>query len=243
MELPGKIALVTGGAHRVGREIAIALAHAGCHLAIHYHNAEKAAKATAADAQEHGGDAAIFRSDLSKLDEIEGLFRFIDSQFGPLHILVNSAAIMKRVAFQEAEKDDWHNTIDLNLKAPFFCIQKAAERMRINGAGAIVNVSDIAGLRPWRDYPIHSVSKAGLEMLTKVAARAYAPEIRVNAVAPGPVLKPDEMSDTRWQEIGDALPLQRSGNASDVARAVIFLLENDFITGETLVVDGGNRLI
>lgn len=115
--------------------------------------------------------------------------------------------------------------------------------MRINGAGAIVNISDIAGLRPWRDYPVHSVSKAGLEMLTKVAARTYTPEVRVNAVAPGPVLKPGEMPDTRWQEIGNALPLHRCGNASDVARAVIFLLENDFITGETLVVDGGSQLI
>jgi len=243
MELPGKIALVTGGAHRVGREIALALAHAGCYLAIHYHKAEKAAKATAAEAQALGVDAAIFRADLSKLDEIDGLFSLIDSQFGPLDILVNSAAIMKKVDFLKADEDDWHNTIDLNLKAPFFCIQKAVERMQINGAGAIVNISDIAGLRPWRDYPVHSISKAGLEMLTKVAARAYAPEVRVNAVAPGPVLKPDEMPNERWQEIGSALPLQGSGNASDVARAVIFLLENDFITGETLVVDGGNQLI
>ena len=243
MELPGKIALVTGGAHRVGREIAIALAAAGCHLAIHYHNSEKAAKGTASEAQALGVNAAIFRSDLRELDQIEGLFRLIDSEFGPLDILVNSAAIMKKVAIQKADEDDWTSTIDLNLKAPFFCIQKAAERMRISGAGAIVNISDIAGLRPWRDYPVHSMSKAGLEMLTKVAARTYAPEVRVNAVAPGPVLKPGEMPDARWQEIGNALPLHRCGNASDVARAVIFLLENDFITGETLVVDGGNQLI
>ena len=243
MELPGKTALVTGGAHRVGREISIALAHAGCHLAIHYHHSEKAAKDTASTAQVLGVNAAIFRADLRKADQIEGLFQLIDSQYGPLDILVNSAAIMKKVAFQKADEGDWYNTIDLNLKAPFFCIQKAAERMLINGAGAIVNISDIAGLRPWRDYPIHSVSKAGLEMLTKVAARAYAPEIRVNAVAPGPVLKPDEMSDGRWQELGAALPPQHCGNAADVARAVIFLLENDFITGETLVVDGGNQLI
>jgi NAD(P)-dependent dehydrogenase (short-subunit alcohol dehydrogenase family) len=243
MELPGKTALVTGGAHRVGREISIALAHAGCHLAIHYHHSEKAAKDTASTAQALGVNAAIFRADLRKADQIEGLFQLIDSQYGPLDILVNSAAIMKKVAFQKANEGDWYNTIDLNLKAPFFCIQKAAERMLINGAGAIVNISDIAGLRPWRDYPIHSVSKAGLEMLTKVAARTYAPEIRVNAVAPGPVLKPDEMSDARWQELGAALPLQHCGNAADVARAVIFLLENDFITGETLVVDGGNQLI
>ncbi len=243
MEVPGKIALVTGGAHRVGREIAIALAQAGCHLAIHYHNSEKAAKDTASAAKALGVNAAIFRSDLRKLDQIEGLFQLIDSEFGHLDILVNSAAIMNKIAFQKADEEDWHNTIDLNLKAPFFCIQQAAERMQINGAGAIVNISDLAGLRPWREYPVHSVSKAGLEMLTKVAARAYAPEIRVNAVAPGPVLKPDGMPDARWQEIGDTLPLQRPGNASDVARAVIFLLENDFITGETLVVDGGNRLV
>ena len=243
MELPGKIALITGGAHRVGREIAITLAQAGCHLAIHYHNSDKAAKDTASAAKAIGVNAAIFRADLRKADQIEVLFQLIDSQYGPLDILVNSAAIMNKVAFQKAEEDDWHDTIDLNLKAPFFCIQKAAERMLINGAGAIVNISDIAGLRPWRDYPIHSVSKAGLEMLTKVAARAYAPEIRVNAVAPGPVLKPDEMSNARWQELGAALPLQHCGNAEDVARAVIFLLENDFITGETLVVDGGNQLI
>ncbi len=243
MELHGKIALVTGGAHRVGREIAIALAQAGCHLAIHYHNADKAAKDTASAAKALGVNAAVFRSDLRKLDQIEGLFRLIDSEFGPLDILVNSAAIMNKIAFQKADEEDWHNTIDLNLKAPFFCIQQAAERMQINGAGAIVNISDLAGLRPWREYPVHSISKAGQEMLTKVAALAYAPEIRVNAVAPGPVLKPDGMPASRWQEIGDALPLQRPGNASDVARAVIFLLENDFITGETLVVDGGNRLV
>ncbi|MGB2895568.1 MAG: SDR family oxidoreductase [Anaerolineales bacterium] len=243
MELPGKIALVTGGAHRVGREISIALAHAGCHLAIHYHNSEKAAKATAAEAHALGVNAAIFRADLTKLDQVESLFQFIDNNFGPLDFLVNSAAIMKKVSFQNSDEATWRNTIDLNLKAPFFCIQKAAERMKITGKGAIINISDIAGLRPWRDYPIHSVSKAGLEMLTKVAARTYAPEVRVNAVAPGPVLKPDEMPDTRWQEIGGALPLQRCGGASDVARAVIFLLENDFITGETLVVDGGNQLI
>jgi len=230
MELPEKIALVTGGAHRVGREIAIALAQTGCHLAIHYHNSEKDAKDTASAVKALGVNSAIFRSDLRKLDQIEGLFQLIDSEFGTLDILVNSAAIMNKIAFQKADEDDWHNTIDLNLKAPFFCIQQAAERMQINGAGAIVNISDLAGLRPWREYPVHSVSKAGLEMLTKVAARAYAP------------VKPDGMPDARWQEIGDALPLQRPGNASDVARGVIFLLENDFITGETLVVDGGSRL-
>jgi NAD(P)-dependent dehydrogenase (short-subunit alcohol dehydrogenase family) len=243
MQLPGKIALVTGGAHRVGREIAIALAQAGCHLAIHYHASEKKAKDTATAAQALGVNAVIIRSDLRKLDQIEGLFRGFDSKFGHLDILVNSAAVMNKIAFQTADEDDWHNTIDLNLKAPFFCIQQAAERMRINGAGAIVNITDLAGLRPWRDYPVHSVSKAGLEMLTKVAARAYAPEIRVNAIAPGPVLKPDSLPDARWQKIGDALPLQHPGDPSDVTRGVIFLLESDFITGETLVVDGGNQLV
>ena len=243
MELPGKIALVTGGAHRVGREIALALADAGCHLAIHYYNAEEAAQDTVSEAQARGVNAITIRSDLRKFDQIEELFRHIDEDLGPLDILINSAAVMEKVAFQTAVEDDWDYTIDLNLKAPAFCIQKAAERMHLSGAGAIVNISDLAGLRPWLDYPIHSISKAGVEMLTKVAARVYAPEIRVNAVAPGPVMKPDKMSAARWREIGETLPLQRCGDASDVARAVIFLLENDFISGETLVVDGGNQLI
>ena len=112
-----------------------------------------------------------------------------------------------------------------------------------NDGGVVINISDIAGLQPWVDFPVHSISKVGVEMLTKIAALSFAPNVRVNAVAPGPVLKPDQMTEERWAQIGGELPLGHAGEPADVAEAVIFLLKNDFITGETLVVDGGNQLI
>jgi len=131
----------------------------------------------------------------------------------------------------------------LNLRAPFLCIQRAAEIMERNPGGSVVNISDIAGLRPQARFPVHSISKAGIEMLTRVAARALGPAIRVNAVAPGPVLKPEHMSSSRWGEIGAKLPLGTSGRPEDVVEAVMFLVQNPWITGETLVVDGGSQLV
>jgi NAD(P)-dependent dehydrogenase (short-subunit alcohol dehydrogenase family) len=131
---------------------------------------------------------------------------------------------------------DWDQTLDLNLKGAFFCLQQAAKRMRI---GAIVNISDVIGRRPWKRFPVHSISKAGLEMLTQVASLALAPDIRVNAIAPGLVLRPSTMDPARWEALSAKSPLQRSGTPKDIVEAVLFLLKNDYITGETLVVDGG----
>jgi pteridine reductase len=142
-----------------------------------------------------------------------------------------------------ASESDWQATVDLNLKGAFFVLQQAAIRIRRAGGGAIVNLADIAGLQPWPRFPIHSISKAGLLALTQLAALALAPDIRVNAVVPGPVLKPDRMPEDRWRTIGDALPLRRTGTPGDVARSVRFLLENDFVTGESLLVDGGNQFV
>jgi pteridine reductase len=160
-----------------------------------------------------------------------------------LDVLVNSAAIMQRIDFDEVGVEDWSSTINLNLRAPFFCIQHAARIMKRNHGGVIINISDIAGLKPWPRFPVHSISKAGMEMLTRVAARTYAPEIRINAIAPGPVLKPDEMSDERWKQIGAKLPLGKPGNPAAIVEAVLFLIQNDAITGETLAVDGGDQLV
>jgi pteridine reductase len=242
MDLAGKIALVTGSAHRVGRKIALALAERGCDLLIHYNNSASEAQAVVDAANAIGVRAASVQADLSTLNGIEKLFKGLDKAYKRLDLLVNSAAIMHQVNLISVSEQDWDRTLDLNLKAPFFCIQRAAERMQPRG-GAIVNISDVAGLRPWRRYPTHSISKAGLEMLTGVAARALGPKIRVNAVAPGPVLRSEWIDERRWQELTDALPLQRGGSPDDVAEAVIFLFENDFITGETLVVDGGRNLV
>jgi pteridine reductase len=242
MDLVGKIALVTGSAHRVGRNIALALAERGCDLLIHYNNSASEAQSAADAARATGVRAASVQADLSRLNGIEKLFQGFDQVYKRLDLLVNSAAIMHQVNLMSVSEEEWDQPLDLNLKAPFFCIQRAAERMQPQG-GAIVNISDVAGLRPWGRYPTHSISKAGLEMLTAVSARALGPKIRVNAVAPGPVLRSEWIDERRWQEITGGLPLQREGSPGDVAEAVIFLCENDFITGETIIVDGGRNLV
>ncbi len=242
MKLKGKNALVTGSGHRVGREIALGLAKRGCNLILHYHSSDEKAEETLREIEASGVRAISVQADLRDQFELKSLFSAADSSFDRLDILVNSAAIMEKLDFLDADADAWYRTMALNLRAPFFCIQEATRQM-LPGKGVVINISDIAGLRPWASYPIHSISKAGVEMLTQVAAAAFAPDIRVNGIAPGPVMKPELLDDDRWNEIGATVPLQRSGNAGDVSRAVIFLCENDYITGETLVVDGGNMLL
>jgi len=241
MNLEGKIALVTGGAHRVGRSIALALAREGCDLVVHYHRSQAEAEATVRQLNQAGAPAVAVQADLSQPAGIEHLFGEVDRLRGRLDILINSAAILTPVDLLTATYADWASTMDLNLRAPFFCLQAAARRMQAHG-GAIVNISDVAGQRPWRRYPIHSISKAGVDMLTRTAALALAPAIRVNGVAPGPVEKPTRMADDRWAEIGRAVPLGRTGSGDDVAAAVVFILRNDYLVGETIAVDGGDLI-
>ncbi|HSR48208.1 MAG TPA: SDR family oxidoreductase [Anaerolineales bacterium] len=240
MDLNGRSAVVTGGAHRVGRAIALALAERGCSLVVHYHRSREAAEQTAKEAERLGVRATPIGADLRQLGGVHGLFEHVDRAFDRLDVLVNSAAILEPVDLLAASEADWQSTIDLNLKAAFFCLQAAARRMHSSGGGAVVNISDVAGQRAWSRYPIHSISKAGLDMLTRTAALALAPDIRVNGVAPGPVEKPAGMTDLRWREIGGALPLRRPGTAADVAAAVVFCLENEYLVGETIPVDGGD---
>ncbi len=242
MDLKGKTAIVSGGAHRVGGAISLALAERGCRVVVHFHTSAAQADKTASEIEALGVERLKVQADLSQHAEVLALFEAIDQAGWSVDILVNSAAIMKADDLLTADETDWARTIDLNLKGAFFCLQQAAMRMQTQG-GLIVNITDIAGRRPWPRHPIHSISKAGLEMLTQVAALRLAPKIRVNAIAPGPVVKPESMSTNRWQKITHELPLQRGGDARDVARAVLFLAENEFITGETLVVDGGNQLL
>jgi NAD(P)-dependent dehydrogenase (short-subunit alcohol dehydrogenase family) len=242
LDLADRVAVVTGGARRVGRAIALALAGEGAKIVIHYNASAAEALEVTAEARAGGATAIAVEADLRDRAAISGLFRAVDEAFGGLDILINSAAILEPVDLLHATEADWERSIGLNLRGAFFCLQEAAVRMKGRGSGVIINLSDVAGRRPWKRYPIHSISKAGVEMLTRVAALALAPEVRVAAVAPGPVLKPERMSDARWSQITRELPLRKSGTPEDVARAVIFLLRNDFITGETLPVDGGDEL-
>ncbi len=244
MDLRGKVALVTGGAHRVGRAIALGLAQRGMHVLVHYNRSEEAALQTVEDIRTLGVRAEMVRGNLGNPLDIEQVFVALESHFGRLDVLVNSAATFQSADVLELTVEDWNYVMAVNLRAPFLCSQRAAHLMLARGTGGvIINIADIGGVIPWVRYPHHSVSKAGLIMLTKVLAKALGPELRVNAVVPGAVLKPEHMPDTRWQDLGAALPVRRPGEPQHVAHAVIALAENDFITGAVLHVDGGDALL
>jgi NAD(P)-dependent dehydrogenase (short-subunit alcohol dehydrogenase family) len=241
MDLEGKVALVTGGARRVGRAIAAALARARMHVAIHHHASPDQARETARELERDGVHTAVFQADLTDFPQLVGLFEAHEAEFGRLDVLVNNAAIFERKPVAEIAPEDWSRTIDLNLRAPFFCSQHAARSMAETG-GRIVNIADVAAFEAWPGYAHYCISKAGLIMMTRVLARALAPRIHVNAVAPGPVLPPEALTDSEREAIADATVLRRLGSPDDVADAVIFLARSNYITGETIVVDGGKRL-
>ncbi len=244
MDLKGKVALVTGGARRVGRVIALALAQRGMHVMVHYNRSEEAAAQTVEEIRALGVRGEMVQGNLGNPLDIEQVFVAHESHFGQLDVLVNSAATFESGDVLELTVEDWNYVMAINLRAPFLCSQRAAHLMLARGTGGvIVNIADIGGIVPWVRYPHHSVSKAGLIMLTKVLAKSLGPELRVNAVVPGAVLKPEHMPDARWEQMGKVLPLRRVGGPEHVAHAVIALAENDFITGAVLHVDGGDTLL
>jgi len=239
--LKGKSALVTGGGRRLGRAIAWGLARRGVHIAIHYRESESGARATAQDAEVFGVRAPLLRADLSIAEEAEALPARARDALGALDIVVNGAAVLERRRLEEVTPADWDRAMDLNLRGTFFVSKGAAAVMRETG-GAIVNLADIAAFERWRNYPVHCLTKAGVVALTELFAKALAPRIRVNAVAPGAVLLPQDWPDDAAKRLAQSTPLGRIGRPDDVYNAVVYLLENDFVTGATLVVDGG-RLV
>lgn len=243
MLLSGRIALVTGAARRLGRAIAAGLAQRGVHVAVHYRtSAEEAAKAVH-EFQQRGVRSRAYAADLRYPAEIDELFRAVESDFGGLDILVNSAGVLERRPPLEITPDEWDDVLNLNLRAPFLCAQSAARLMAKGGGGKIVNLADLAAFQPWPAYAHHCASKAGLVALTRALARAWAPEIQVNAIAPGSVLPPDSWSQEERDELARRTALKRLGSPEDVVGAVLFVLGSDYMTGETVVVDGGRLLM
>jgi pteridine reductase len=242
MELRGKVALVTGAGRRLGRAMAGALAERGMTVAIHHHASAQGAQELRQQILQSGGRAECFSADLADADAARALPERVVGQFGRLDVLVNSAAIMQRLAFEETTPEQWDAIHNLNLRSVFFCTQGAARALRASG-GKVVNMADLAGLEPWPGFVAHSTSKAGVVMLTKVLALSLAPEVTVNAIAPGAVLVPEDYSAEERERLVRSTPLRRLGSPSDVISALLYLLEGgDFVTGEVLVVDGG-RLI
>ena len=243
MEVQGKVALVTGAGVRVGRRIALALAGRGMDVAIHYNSSQGPAEETAAAARKIGVRAELFQANLAEVGQIRGLMRAIDDAWGRLDVVVNSAAIFPRTPWAEIDEAVWDATLDVNLKAPFFVAWHAAPLLRRDGGGKIVNIADWAGFRPYRHYLPYVVSKGGVITMTKALAKELAPEIIVNAIAPGPVMLPEDFDQAAAQRIADATLVDHLGSPDDVANSVIYLVEmTDFVTGHVLVVDGG-RLI
>jgi len=236
------VVLVTGAARRVGRAIARSLAKDGARIAVHYHaSAEEAAEAVGDIAAGDPGRAQAFAADLRDATAAQDLPQRVAERMGRLDVLVNSAAILLRQPFGEVSPQGWHEVLDLNLRAAFFTSQGAATALKA-ARGKIVNISDVAAFEGWPAYLSHSISKAGVGMLTRGLARVLAPEVTVNAVAPGPVLLPEGWSPEAVDQTIRTTPLGRLGTPDDVAAAVRFLLDADYMTGTTLVVDGG-RLI
>lgn len=242
IDLRGRTALVTGGAVRIGRAISIALAGAGARVVIHYKSSSAEAEAAREEIEAAGGVAALIQADLSSVSEVRRLGEEAPQSFGPIDILVNNASIFPAERFEEVDEELWETAIAINLRAPFFLSQQMGAAMKARGGGVIINLADLAGIQSWSSYAAHSISKAGVIHLTKVAARALAPEVRVAAIAPGTVLPPESLTTEQIAELAVRAPLQRNGSPEDVVRALFYLLSAEFVTGEVLAVDGGRLL-
>ena len=230
----GKAILVTGGAKRIGRSIALRLAAEGARVLIHYNGSEREARATA----EECGGAPLFRANLESVAEIRSMFEQVGRAFGRFDGLVNNAARFARIDPLEIEEADWDFIHSVNLKSVFFCCQAAARVMLAGDGGHIVNISSLGALKPWVENAHYCSSKAGVVMLTRVLSKAWAPKISVNSVAPGVI--PFEESDERIQRFIAATPAGRAGTGDEIAEAVLFFLKSTrFITGQLVAVDGG----
>ncbi len=238
--LQGQVALVTGGARRIGRSIALALAGAGARVAVHYNISKADAEATRAEIEKQGGEAFLIQGDISQVAEAQRVAEAVLAHFGRVDILINNAGIWEPYHWDKITEADWDRFLDTNLKSQFFLAQALAPQMKQRGRGSIVNLASIGGLRAWAEFIPYCVSKAGVLMLTRTLAKALAPEIRVNAVAPGSIQFPGETPDESYIR---KAPLKRTGTPEDVAQTVLFLCASaDFVTGQTLVVDGGFTL-
>jgi len=238
--LAGKVALVTGAGKRLGRAVALRLAEEGMDVAVHYRESVDDAVEVVRTIEEMGQKAAAVRADLLSVDEIRQMVLAVGNELGRLDLLVNCAANFLPGSVISTTEEIWDASLDTNVKAQFFVAQAAAPMLR-RSKGAIVNFSDTGGILGWPGFIGHSVAKAGMINLTKSLAKALAPEVRVNAIAPGTITMAGDPPE--WeQEFVKLAPLKKSGRPSDIADAVVYLATADFLTGHTLVLDGGRTL-
>ncbi len=235
-------ALVTGAARRLGKAIALGLAGEGFAIGLHYHSSQDQAEKTAQEIRSLSVPVTLYPADLTDPSQIEAMFAEVAHNQSTLNVLINSAAVMTRGNLRDMDVSDWDAAMALNLRAPWLCARHAARLMPPSG-GVIINISDSGTRKTWTGYSAYIISKTGLEALTRLLARTLAPEIRVNAVAPGLILPPEDMPADEWQRLVKRLPASKAGSVDDIVSAVLFLIRSTYLTGQTLVVDGGYQLI
>jgi NAD(P)-dependent dehydrogenase (short-subunit alcohol dehydrogenase family) len=239
--LLGRVALVTGAAKRIGRSVALRLANEGADIIVNYRNSQDAAQEVVVQIRAIGRKAIAIQGDVAKRAEVAKLFSTIEREFGRLDILVNNAGMFFPAKFEDLTEEQWDGILNANLKSQFLCCQAATPLLRRSENGRIINFASLGGLLAWPAYTHYCVSKAGVIMLTRCLARALAPEITVNAIAPGTISFPGDAPDLAEDFIRRA-PLGRTGSPEDIEDAVVFLAQSAFVTGQVLVVDGGRSL-
>ncbi len=244
LNLQEKVVFVTGSARRVGKAIALEFARQGANLVIHHSHSDGEAAKTADEIRALGVEALVVKGDYRQHEAIAANFETVQTHYGRVDVMVNSASNFESTSFLDIPPDEWQKVMDLNVSNAFWCSQHAGRIMRDKQiAGCILNIADNGGRRAWKRRPHHSISKAALIMLTETTALSLADyQIRANCIVPGPVLPSPGMDDAYWQKVVGRLPLKHSGDPEDVARAAVFLATNDFITGAVLSVDGGEYL-
>ena len=227
----------------MGRVIALTLARAGANLVVHYNESKEGAQASVREIERLGGLAIAVRADVSRPKQVAGLFRAVEKRFGRLDLLVNNAGIFFPAKWDQLSEDDWDKVLGTNLKGAFFCAQAAARVMQRQGHGRIVIISSLGGLQAWPDYIHYCASKAGVISIARSLAKAFAPHIQVNSIAPGTILFPGDRHDAKMERIIRGTPLKKAGRPEDIAEMVLFLAtQSDFITGQVFVVDGGKSI-
>ncbi len=242
MELKGKTALVTGGSQRIGRALVLALAWAGCNLILHYNRSAEAAQETAAEAEAFGVRVLLKQADLSDAEGAAALVDVSDVNLPPVQVLVNSAAVFSKDSLLDMTLDEWSKTFRVNLRAPVLLTQAFAKALPSDLSGAVINMTDWRTARPYPDHFSYSIAKGALDTFTKTAAISLAPQIRVNAIALGAMLPPPGQDQAYLDVLASTLPLQRPGGVQVIADALLYMLRNDFVTGEIIRLNGGAHL-
>jgi len=243
MNIADAVVIITGAAERVGRVIALHLASQGARIAFSYYQEEEPWQQTLEEIEAYGNPALAARTEVRSAASIRSLVEAAWEKFGRIDVLINNASVWLKGNLMEISEEEWDLALDVNLKGPFLASQLTAEKMQAGGRGCIINITDLSAFQVWPGYAHHAASKSGLVSLTKSMAAELAPEIRVNAIAPGTVLLPENATEEkkRWAE--EKSLLKRIGSPEDVARTAAFLIENDFITGAVYFVDGGRSLV